>query len=269
MRALKLTETKSLGAVPLEQALESPARLMWEHNGVCTCGRRTYLLSQCFKCLKEELLERQQEELDRQNAEPDKLPDPSKDFVELPGDQPDRPLPSGPAAGAPGKGDATVADNSSREPPVPSFGIFQDRTVLKLIEQAKGRKMWVLNPNIIAMVTDWDCMRNISVPGHGRIGAGEYRTTFAVCKESVILLQSCTRRHGLTGDDSFPPAVWKTQNEMMRSGLFTPLEMLQKLNDFTRRFETCEQVTIGIEWSIRISDPVSYTHLTLPTILLV
>ena len=31
-RTLRLTETKSLGAVPLEQALESPARLMWEHD---------------------------------------------------------------------------------------------------------------------------------------------------------------------------------------------------------------------------------------------
>ena len=27
---------------------------MWEHDGVCGCGRRTYLFGQCFRCLKEE-----------------------------------------------------------------------------------------------------------------------------------------------------------------------------------------------------------------------
>ena len=149
-----------------------------------------------------------------------------------------------------------MADNSSREPPVPSFGIFQDRTVLKLVEQAKGRKMWVQNPNITAMVTDWDCTRNNSVPGYERTDLGAFRTMFAVYKKSVILFQSCIRMDGLkkASDTPFSPAVWKAQDDMMRSGLFTPLEVLQMLNSFTRRFETCPQVTIGIEWAIRISD---------------
>mgnify|MGYP006252062573 CR=1 FL=1 len=40
----------------------------------------------------------------------------------------------------------------------------------------------------------------------------------------------------------------------MRSGAFTPLEVLQTLNSFTRRFETCAQITIGVEWSIRVCD---------------
>ena len=31
------------------------SRLMWDHEGVCpTCGKRTYLFSQCLDCLKNE-----------------------------------------------------------------------------------------------------------------------------------------------------------------------------------------------------------------------
>ena len=62
---LQLVQVKSLGMIPIELALLSPSRLMWEHNGVCPRGRRTYLLSQCFKSLKQRLQGRQEEELNR------------------------------------------------------------------------------------------------------------------------------------------------------------------------------------------------------------
>ena len=34
---------------------------MWEHNGVCSCGERTFLFSQCRKCLEMEAQNRQVE----------------------------------------------------------------------------------------------------------------------------------------------------------------------------------------------------------------
>ena len=81
---LQLVQVKSLGMISIEPALLSPSRLMWEHNGICPCGRRTYLLSQCFKCLKEELLERQAEELNRGgDPSPDQV-EPIREYIELP-----------------------------------------------------------------------------------------------------------------------------------------------------------------------------------------
>ena len=40
--------------IPFPALLEESATLMWEHNGICTCGKRTYLFSQCPKCLRED-----------------------------------------------------------------------------------------------------------------------------------------------------------------------------------------------------------------------
>jgi hypothetical protein len=52
----------SIDAVPFEGLLDRQNRLLWEHNGECGCGRRTYLFGQCMKCLEDELHERRSEE---------------------------------------------------------------------------------------------------------------------------------------------------------------------------------------------------------------
>ena len=52
----------SFSAVPLGALVEIPPTLMWEHQGRCQCGRRSYLFGQCSKCLKEEMLEKAAEE---------------------------------------------------------------------------------------------------------------------------------------------------------------------------------------------------------------
>ena len=44
--------------VMLHEFLERPPTLIWEHNGRCGCGRRTFLFAQCDKCAKEEAAER-------------------------------------------------------------------------------------------------------------------------------------------------------------------------------------------------------------------
>ena len=33
-------------------------RLMWEHDGQCQCGKKTYLAGQCRKCALEDAVER-------------------------------------------------------------------------------------------------------------------------------------------------------------------------------------------------------------------
>ena len=39
----------------LNNLVRQDSRLMWDHEGVCpTCGKRTYLFSQCLDCLKNE-----------------------------------------------------------------------------------------------------------------------------------------------------------------------------------------------------------------------
>ena len=42
---------ESLNVTVLQVLIERPARMMWEHDGQCGSGRRTYLFGQCFRCL--------------------------------------------------------------------------------------------------------------------------------------------------------------------------------------------------------------------------
>jgi len=60
----------SIGDIPFQSLLQEPPTFMWAHNGKCPCGRKSYLFSQCSKCLKNELAEKLQEEQERAQ-EPD------------------------------------------------------------------------------------------------------------------------------------------------------------------------------------------------------
>ena len=64
-----------IGSVPFGALLEIPATIMWEHQGICPCGRKTYLFGQCPRCLKEEHEQRTlatvNEDLDQKPEEPD------------------------------------------------------------------------------------------------------------------------------------------------------------------------------------------------------
>ena len=55
----------SPGELSLATAAEEPGRMIWEHDRHCQCGSRTYMFGQCFKCLKEEIAERNREMIDR------------------------------------------------------------------------------------------------------------------------------------------------------------------------------------------------------------
>jgi hypothetical protein len=65
-----------LAGAPVRQLLEATHHLMWEHDGKCACGRRTYLFGQCLNCLAEDrsLKQEQQEREARDLAEEETAP---------------------------------------------------------------------------------------------------------------------------------------------------------------------------------------------------
>ena len=48
----------SMGAISWNGVMDRRPRLMWEHEGQCQCGRKTYLAGQCRKCASEDATER-------------------------------------------------------------------------------------------------------------------------------------------------------------------------------------------------------------------
>ena len=68
-----------------DAALNSPARLVWSHDGKCACGKRTYLFGQCPTCIRQEEGDRLlAEQTSREAAPAADLPDdgiPTLDLV--------------------------------------------------------------------------------------------------------------------------------------------------------------------------------------------
>ena len=58
LQVIQVTDLKDVMVRPL---LEQPGRLIWNHNGLCHCGRRTFLFSQCDQCAEREAIDRQLE----------------------------------------------------------------------------------------------------------------------------------------------------------------------------------------------------------------
>ena len=56
LEAAKVEVVENIGAIPSINLLQVPPLLMWEHEGRCPCGKRTFLFSQCPKCLREDTL---------------------------------------------------------------------------------------------------------------------------------------------------------------------------------------------------------------------
>ena len=138
---------------------------MWEHNGVCHCGRRTYLLSQCLRCLKEELLERQEEELNRQDEASLEPKEQSKEFVELPGEQESR-------AGG-GHSLSTLAMPTdckapSDSPAFEGFAVITALCVERLVfNGVTGKKNWTESRGVAGRVQRWKCLDDLRVLENG------------------------------------------------------------------------------------------------------
>ena len=67
LERMKVPELTEWSALPLRQVLKAKVPEVWPHEGVCACGRRTFLFARCPRCIREEAAERHQELLDREN----------------------------------------------------------------------------------------------------------------------------------------------------------------------------------------------------------
>ena len=59
--------------------LSEPSREMWDHDGLCACGKRTYLFSRCPSCIEQEALDTAVEIAEREDAEVRGSPDRDRD----------------------------------------------------------------------------------------------------------------------------------------------------------------------------------------------
>ena len=46
--------TSIAAAVGIRGMFAEPARDVWEHDGLCSCGKKTYLVSRCPACIEKE-----------------------------------------------------------------------------------------------------------------------------------------------------------------------------------------------------------------------
>jgi hypothetical protein len=60
---------KDMDSVPLSGLVQEPNRLVWEHDGVCVCGKRTYFLPRCARCFTEDKQEEVQIAAEQKQAE--------------------------------------------------------------------------------------------------------------------------------------------------------------------------------------------------------
>ena len=56
-------------SLPLYEIVQAPPELMWEHDGKCLCGRRSFLFSLCRYCLEEEAREKEESRQEEQFGE--------------------------------------------------------------------------------------------------------------------------------------------------------------------------------------------------------
>ena len=63
--SLDIPLVENVGELPLAVAAEEAGRTVWEHDGQCQCGRRTFLFGQCLKCLRDELADKGEEIIEK------------------------------------------------------------------------------------------------------------------------------------------------------------------------------------------------------------
>ena len=63
---LRAEMVDGLGEPSWDGLMQIKARLIWNHDGKCSCGRRTFLFGRCPKCIKEEAQGRLQEKLEEE-----------------------------------------------------------------------------------------------------------------------------------------------------------------------------------------------------------
>ena len=69
LRCLRLDGSKGIEESSIRGMLSEPSREMWDHDGLCACGKRTYLFSRCPSCIEQEALDTAVEIAEREDAE--------------------------------------------------------------------------------------------------------------------------------------------------------------------------------------------------------
>ena len=57
LRLLRLDPSKGIEEASVRGMLAEPSREMWDHDGLCARGKRTYLFSRCPSCIEQEALD--------------------------------------------------------------------------------------------------------------------------------------------------------------------------------------------------------------------
>ena len=69
LRLLRLDPSKGIEEASVRGMLAEPSREMWDHDGLCACGKRTYLFSRCPSCIEQEALDTAVEIAEREDLE--------------------------------------------------------------------------------------------------------------------------------------------------------------------------------------------------------
>ena len=81
LKALRLDAARSIEDSSVRGMLDEPSRELWDHDGTCVCGKRTYLLSRCPSCIAQEALDTAVEISER--AEPEAAADLDQESQEV------------------------------------------------------------------------------------------------------------------------------------------------------------------------------------------
>ena len=69
LRSLRLDASKGIEEASVRGMLDEPSREMWDHDGLCVCGKRSYLFSRCPSCIEQEALDTAVEIAEREDDE--------------------------------------------------------------------------------------------------------------------------------------------------------------------------------------------------------
>ena len=70
LRSLRLDAVRSIDDASVRGMLDEPSRPLWDHEGLCICGKRTYLFSRCPACIEKEAVDTSVEIAEREEPEP-------------------------------------------------------------------------------------------------------------------------------------------------------------------------------------------------------
>lgn len=189
---LSLEEIDGINKAVLSVLVKQPGRIMWDNDGVCSCGKHTYLFCQCFRCLQGEMREDErklaEEELDEEIY---KAPEEDSSVAQASG------LPPWVSAAVThgSKKSLQNSHSSQSDSKVDSQcrTIFITDMAIHCASRSKGES-WKPVPHCYCIVTPWKHgstfeMHRGKVVGPDNIVRPEFRISFVVDVDDIMLLQ--------------------------------------------------------------------------------